>query len=243
RRVFLFHCRAARAAGILAFLAGTALDQQFASGSRIGAMPAVFCFHMHGRSLLRGVCLRSAEASVLYAIGKYKCKYTLWLKANARRTLAVARLQDRLAPVFQRFLDLVQELMGDGAIDHAMVVAQRDVAHGADGDGVVDDHRALFNGAEAENSDVGLADDRQTEEAPENARISDGESAFLHLFGLQLLGARAFGKIVQIALDAEEVFLVGVLDDRDDQAPFEGYSDADIDFLVQDDVGAVERGI
>src|SRR4029077_1787732 len=146
-------------------------------------------------------------------------------------------------PVFQGFLDLVQELMGDGAIDHAVVVAQRDIAHGADGDGVVDDHRALFNGAEAENADVGLADDRQTEEAAENAGVGDGESAFLNFFWLELFGAGALGQVVEVALDAEEVFFVGVLDDRNDQAPFEGYGDADIDLLVQDDVGAVERGI
>src|SRR5882762_1298331 len=72
----------------------------------------------------------------------------------------IASLQKRLAPVFQGFFDLVQELMGDGAVDHAMVVAQCYVAHGADGDGVVDYDGALFNGAEAENADVGLADDR-----------------------------------------------------------------------------------
>src|SRR6266852_3636330 len=62
-------------------------------------------------------------------------------------------LEQRLAPVLQRFLDLVQELMGDGAVHHAVVVAQRYVAHGSDGDGVVYHHRALFNGAEAKNAD------------------------------------------------------------------------------------------
>src|SRR5882762_5168424 len=33
-------------------------------------------------------------------------------------------LKDRLGPVFQRFLDLVQELVGDGAVHHAVVVAE-----------------------------------------------------------------------------------------------------------------------
>src|SRR5258707_10190754 len=80
------------------------------------------------------------------------------------RFRTVAALKERFAPVFQRFLDLVEELMGDGAVYHAMVIAQRHVAHGADGDGVVDDHRPLFDGAEAEDADVRLADDRQRSE-------------------------------------------------------------------------------
>src|SRR5258706_11904211 len=83
----------------------------------------------------------------------------------------MAGLQKRLAPVFQGFFDFVQELMGDGAVDHAMVVTQCYVAHGADGDGVVDYDGALFDGAEAEDPDVGLADDRQAEEAPEDSGI------------------------------------------------------------------------
>jgi hypothetical protein len=50
------------------------------------------------------------------------------------------------APVFQRLFHFMQELMSDGAIDHAVIVAERDVAHGADGDGIVDHHRTLFDG-------------------------------------------------------------------------------------------------
>src|SRR6266850_8409783 len=105
----------------------------------------------------------------------------------------MASLQKRLAPVFQGFFNLVQELMGDGAIDHTVVVAECYVTHGADGDGVVDDHGALFDGAEAENADVWLADDREAEEAPEDARIGDGEGAFLNFLGFELLIAGSLG--------------------------------------------------
>src|SRR5258708_35962452 len=110
-----------------------------------------------------------------------------------KATKKIGSLQKRLAPVFQGFLDLVQELMGDGAIDQAVVVAERYVAHGADGDGIVDDHGALFDGAEAENADVGLADDREAEEAPEDAGIGDGERAFLNFLGFELLVAGSLG--------------------------------------------------
>ena len=48
-----------------------------------------------------------------------------------------------------------------GAVDHAMVVAQRHIDHGADGDGVVDHYRALLDRSQTQNRRVGLADDRQ----------------------------------------------------------------------------------
>jgi len=124
-----------------------------------------------------------------------------------------SRLDQRFGPVLERFLHFMQKLVGDGAIDDAMVVAQRDVTHGADGDGIVDHHRALFDGPEAEDADIRLADHRQSEESAEDSRIGDREGAFLDFLGLEFFRTRALGKIVQIALDAEKVFLVGALDD------------------------------
>jgi hypothetical protein len=75
------------------------------------------------------------------------------------------KLDERLGPIFQRVFYLVEELMGDGTVYDAMVVAERDVAHRADGDGIVNDDRTLFDGAEPEDTDVGLADDREAEES------------------------------------------------------------------------------
>ena len=70
------------------------------------------------------------------------------LKANTTRLQAFF-LHHRLGPVFQRFFHLVQELVRDGAIHHAMVVAQCHVAHRTDGDGIVDHYRALLNRSQA----------------------------------------------------------------------------------------------
>src|SRR5258707_2279447 len=165
------------------------------------------------------------------------------VKKSSNKRWQQAALEERLAPIFERFLDLVQELMGDGAVDHAVVVAQRHVAHRADGDGIVDDHGPLLDGADAENADVGLADDRQAEETAENAGIGDGESAFLNFFRLEFFGAGSLGKIVQVALDAEDVFLVSVFDDRNDQTPVECDGNANVDFFVEDDIRAVEGGV
>ena len=61
--------------------------------------------------------------------------------------------------------------------------------------------------------------------------------------GLEFFGAGALCEIVHGAGDAQEIFLLGVLDHRNDQAPVERDGDADVALLVQDDVGAVHRGI
>src|SRR5262249_46140481 len=98
-------------------------------------------------------------------------------------------LNQRGSPVLQSFLDLVQELVGDGTVDHRVVVAQCDVAHGANGDRVVDHDRSFFNRPEAKNADIRLADHGQAEEAAEYAGVGDRERAFLNFFRAQLLGA------------------------------------------------------
>src|SRR5262249_52759609 len=105
--------------------------------------------------------------------------------------------------------------MRDRAVDHAMVVAQRDVAHRGNGNGVVDHHRAFFNRAEAQDAYVGLTDYRKTKQSAEDSRVGDREGALLDLLGLELFAASALCKIIQVALNAENVLLVGILDYRD----------------------------
>ena len=65
----------------------------------------------------------------------------------------------------------------------------------------------------------------------------------MHFFRLQLLGARALGDVGDRAAQAEQVLLVGVLDDRHDQPAVERDGDAEVDVLLVDDVVAVERGV
>src|SRR5580693_627071 len=91
-------------------------------------------------------------------------------------------LENRLAPVFQRFLDLVHELVRDRAIHHAVVVAQRNVAHGANGDRIVNHHGPFFDHAQSQNADVRLTDYRQTKQTAEDAGVRNGECALLHFF-------------------------------------------------------------
>src|ERR1700722_1284211 len=165
---------------------------------------------------------------------------------NGPGTIAEASFQGRrrklhqaLGPVFEGVLDLSHELVSGGAVDHAMVVGQGQIDHRANRDGVVDHYRTLLDGAKAQDSDVRLVDDRQAEQAAKYAGVGDGEGAFGNFFGFQFLGTGTLGQVVHRARDAQEIFLFGVLDDWNDQAPIKRDGDADVAFLVQHDVGAV----
>src|SRR5277367_6918759 len=148
-------------------------------------------------------------------------------------------LQDAFRPIFPGMLQYGPELVGYGAVYYPGIVGERQVDHAANGDRVVNYYRALFDGAQAQDGYVRLIDYRQTEQAAEDSGIGDGERAFGDFVGFEFLGAGAFGEIVHGARDAQEVFFFGVFDDRNDQAPIESDGDADIAFLVQDDIGAV----
>src|SRR5271168_1853157 len=69
--------------------------------------------------------------------------------SNVRQRRAPERrdLDDAFRPILEDGFYFVQELVSDGAIDHAVIVAEREIDHGADGDSVVDDHCAFLDGA------------------------------------------------------------------------------------------------
>src|SRR5256885_15153851 len=60
----------------------------------------------------------------------------------------------------QLFLHVGHELVRDRAVDETMVVAQREVRHRADADGIVDGDRALLDGPDTEDGHLRLVDDR-----------------------------------------------------------------------------------
>src|SRR5439155_3766800 len=70
-----------------------------------------------------------------------------------------------LVPLLEPALHPPHKLVRHGAVDDAMVERQRQVDHGPDRDGVVADHRALLDGAHAENRYLRLIDDRGSEQA------------------------------------------------------------------------------
>src|ERR1051326_7064418 len=90
-------------------------------------------------------------------------------------------LPQRLVPVLQVLRGIAEELVGDGAIDDAVIVAERDMADAADGDRVLTvlighhDGLLLYR-ANAEDRGLRLHDDRQAEFLSELPRVGDGES-------------------------------------------------------------------
>src|SRR5580700_608489 len=129
-----------------------------------------------------------------------------------------------------------------------MVVADAEMHHGADGDGVVavfvgDDDGLLDDSADAHDGDLRLVDDRHAELGSKDAWVGDGEGATLHFVGLELLGAGALAEVADGALQSDEAALLGVLDHGNDQSPVEGYRDAEVDGRVVADVVAFHRRI
>ena len=129
-----------------------------------------------------------------------------------------------------------------------MVVAEREVNDGADGDRVVaffvgDDQRLFGDAADAHDGGVGLIDDGQAEDGAELAGVGDGEGGAFDVFGLEFLGAGALAEVGDAALQAEEVEVAGILEDGDDESPVESDGDAYIDVAVVADVVAFEGSV
>src|SRR5581483_3898396 len=120
---------------------------------------------------------------------------------------ALPELQNFFAPVFEDLFDFRHELVGEGAVDQAMVEAQREVADGADGDGVVDDDGRLVDGADSHDRDLRLVDHRRADQAAEAAEVRDGECPTLDFVGLELARTGELGEIHDGALQAEHVLL------------------------------------
>jgi len=96
--------------------------------------------------------------------------------------------------------------------------------------GVVDDHRALLDGPRRE-CDIWLADHRQPI-SRQYARIGVEKGAFPALPRvLVFLNARS-ARFVHVALNAEDIFFIGVLHHRHEQAPIERHGDTDVDLCA-----------
>ena len=96
--------------------------------------------------------------------------------------------------------------------------------YGADGYGIAAilvsyDHGLLGYTTYSHDGYVGLIDDGEAEDGAELAGIGDGEGGTFDVGGHELLSAGALTEIGDAALEAEEVQLVGVLEDGDDQSP------------------------
>src|ERR1700694_1376729 len=100
--------------------------------------------------------------------------------------LARSGLEDFGGPVFQNVLDLGHELIGQGAIDQTVVETEREVADGANRDGIVDHYRSLIDSPDTHDGGLRLVDHGRSDQAAETAKIGDGKSAAHHFVRLEL---------------------------------------------------------
>src|SRR4029077_10045201 len=101
---------------------------------------------------------------------------------------------------------------------------------------VGDDHGLLHDTADAHDGRVRLVDDREAEHGAELTWIRDRERGAFNVFGLELLGAVALAEIRDASLQAEEVEVSGVFQDRYDESPVEGDCDSHVDVAMVVDV-------
>src|SRR5687767_8137656 len=91
------------------------------------------------------------------------------------------------AGVLDAILDADEELNRLAAIDQAVVVAERQVHHGANHDLAVPGDRALLNGVHSEDARLGRVQDGGRHQRAKDAAIRDGERAALELVERELV--------------------------------------------------------
>src|ERR1035438_7222656 len=130
------------------------------------------------------------------------------------------------APVFEGLFHYGHELVGDGAVDDAVVVAQSEVNDGTDGDGIVSvlvgqDEWLLGDSSDAQDGGVGLVNDGQAKHGAELTGIGNGEGCAFNIRWHQVLGTGALAEIGDAALQSEEVELIGAFENGHDESPVE----------------------
>src|SRR5271163_4665487 len=90
------------------------------------------------------------------------------------------RSQNLRRPVFENRFDLAGELIGQCAIDQAMVEGQRQISHRSNSNRVVNHYRLFLHSSNAENRYLRLIDDGRGEDTAEAAEICNRECPTLH---------------------------------------------------------------
>src|SRR5260370_25015519 len=129
-----------------------------------------------------------------------------------------------------------------------MVVAQGEVNHRTDGDGIctvfVGNHHGLFGDTtDSHDGHVRLIDDRQTENGAKLAGVGDGEGCTFHVSWHELLRTSALAEVGDTALQSELGEFVRVLENWDYESPVERNGDAGVDMLLVADAVAFKRAV
>uniref|UniRef100_J1RK10 ABC transporter ATPase n=1 Tax=Streptomyces auratus AGR0001 TaxID=1160718 RepID=J1RK10_9ACTN len=133
----------------------------------------------------------------------------------------------------QDLLDRGQVAGGVGAVHQTVVVGEREVGHVAHRDGlaevrVVDDHRALDGGTDAQDADLVRGHDDGVEQGAARTGVADGEGRTGQLVRRDLVRADLARQVRRLAGDTGDVEVTGVLDDRGHQALLRVHRDTDV---------------
>src|SRR5690606_17641290 len=155
----------------------------------------------------------------------------------------VAASEHGPAQVAEQLRQVGGEARGGGAVDHAVVVAQRQRQHQPRLEGLAVPDRLRLRLRHAEDRDFRRVDDRGERGAADAAQRADGEAAALHLVGFQLALARQRGEFAHFPGDLHHALLGGIAQDRHHQAIRGVGGEADVVVALEDEVVAVQRGV
>ena len=133
------------------------------------------------------------------------------------------------------------EARGGGAVDHAVVVGERERQDQARHELAPVPDRLRLRARGAEDRDLGRVDDRREERAADAAERRDRERRARHLGRAELALARLAGQFAQLLGDREQALLVDVLDHRHDQPERRVGCEADVPVVLAHELLAVQR--
>src|SRR5579885_1073625 len=127
----------------------------------------------------------------------------------------------------------VEKSIAENAVDHAMVVGQREIHHRADCDRILavhfDNHRALLQLPHPENAELRLVDNREAKKISFAARVRERKAATSQIVRGYLAIRHLAAQALDFARDADYGHALGPFDYRNEQALFGVHRDAKVD--------------
>jgi hypothetical protein len=168
------------------------------------------------------------------------------LRSGSGRLRAIP---SRLVPSsLQRLFELAHELAGVGAVDEAVVEAQAEVLHRANGDGVValgvgQHHRLLAQAADGQNRRLRLVEDGRAELAAEDAGVGQRKGAAGTSSGSSFLVRARSARSAMARARLQETEPLGLPDHGHNQPPLQSHGDAQVDPRVVVDEAVDQRSV
>src|SRR5579859_5573126 len=164
-------------------------------------------------------------------------------RVAGRRPSPSLHVQQQALRIFQAFLDADQEGHGLAAVDHPVVVAERQIHHRTDLDLVADRDRALLGLVHAQDARLRRVQDRGRHERAVDAAVRDGEGAAGQFFHRQLAVARLLAIDADLLLDVGEAHQVRIAHDRHHEAALGADRNTDVVVVLVDQLVARDLGI